>query len=272
MAGSVDQSLRILRERGVVEPVETAILLGFGLGGIADGVTDAISVPYADLPSLPQLDEPGQVGRLTIGRLEGVNICILEGQAHFYNSGDPACMSDALDLVKALGARQMLIFAAVGSVRADLYPGGLALVTDHINFSGLNPLIGLIDSRAFISLNDAYDSRVQRRLKRAAQSAGVTMHEGVYCWFSGPTFTTPAESRAVRQLGGDLVGFAVAPEIILARRIGLRAGAVAAITHFSAGIQSSDPNLAECQKQALAASLGLRRILRAYLKGGEAVA
>ena len=272
MTGSVDQSLRILRERGVVEPVEIAILLGSGLGGIVDGVSDAISLPYADLPCLPRLDEQGQAGRLTIGKLEGVRVCILQGQAHFYDSGDPACMSDPLDLVKALGARQVLIFSTAGSVRADLYPGSLTLVTDHINFSGLNPLIGLIDSRAFQSLNEAYDARVQRRFKRAAASAGVTMHEGIYCWVSGPTFSTLAEIRAVRLLGGDLVGFAVAPEIILARRIGLRAGALVAVTHFSAGIQGSDPNLAECQQQALAASLGLRRILRAYLKTGETVA
>ena len=180
-------------------------------------------------------------------------------------------MNDALELLKALGARQLLLFATAGSVRQDLYPGNLALVTDHINFSGLNPLIGLIDSRAFVGLNDAYDGRINRRLKRAAATAGVTLHEGVFSWFSGPTFPTPAESRMARQIGADLVGFGVAPEIILAKRLGLRAAAVTAITHFSAGVQGGEPQFAECQQQAMAASIGLRRILRAYLKAGDAL-
>ncbi len=271
MSAAVEQSLEILRARGVVEPVEIAVLLGFGLGGMAEGLADAVTIPYAELPALPALDEPGQSARLTVGRLEGVSICCLQGQAHFYNAGDPACMSDALELVKALGARQLLIFAAAGSVRQDLYPGNLLIVTDHINFSGLNPLIGLIDPRAFVSLNEAYDPRIQRRLKRAAAIAGVTVHEGVFMWLSGPTFATPAESRMARGLGADLVGVGVAPEIILARRIGLRAAAIAVVTHFSAGIQASDPNVVECQQQALAGSIGLRRIMRAYLKTTEAL-
>lgn len=267
MSAAVDQSLQILRARGVLDPVEIAVLLGFGLGGMAEGLTDAVTIPYGDLPALPALDEPGQTGRLTVGRMEGANVCCLQGQAHFYNSGDPACMSDALELVKAMGARQLLIFAAAGSVRQDLYPGNLALVTDHINFSGLNPLIGLIDPRAFVSLHEAYDPRILRRLKRAAAIAGVAAHEGVFMWFSGPTFATPAESKMARALGADVVGAGVAPEIILARRIGLRAAAMAVVTHVSAG----DPNVVECQQQALAGSIGLRRILRAYLKTADAL-
>jgi purine-nucleoside phosphorylase len=272
MSASVDQSLQVLRARGVLDPVDVAVLLGFGLGGIGEGLADAITIPYADLPGLPVLDEPGQMGRMVVGKLEGVNICCLQGQGHFYNSGDPASMSGALELVKALGARQLLIFAAAGSARQDLYPGNLAMVTDHINFSGLNPLIGLVDAGAFFSLNEAYDARIQRRLKRAAAVAGVTMHEGVFMWVSGPTFATPAEGKMARQLGGDLLGFGVAPEIILARRIGLRAGAVTVVTHLSAGLQASDPTLADCQHLALAGSIGLRRILRAFLKSAETLA
>ncbi len=272
MSAAVDQSLQVLRARGVVEPVDVAVLLGSGLGGLVDGIPGAISVPYAELPGFPAIDEPGQGARLTVGRLEGVNLCCLQGQAHFYNSGDPACMSDALQLAKALGAKQLLIFVPAGSVKPDLYPGTLALVNDHINLTGLNPLIGRIDPHAFFSLNEAYDPRICRRLKRAATISGVAVHEGVFMWLSGPTFATPAESRMARTLGADLVGPALVPEIILARRIGLRAAAVAAVSHFSAGVQGSDPNPIECQQQALAGSIGLRRLLRAYLKSPDTVA
>jgi purine-nucleoside phosphorylase len=272
MPTAVDQSLQILRARGVIEPVETAVLFGFGLSGVAEGISGAISVPYSELPGFPAIDEPGQAAQLTVGRLEGANLCCLQGQAHFYNSGDPACMSDALQLVKALGAKQLLMFLPAGSVRPDLYPGTLALISDHINFTGLNPLIGRIDQHAFFSLNEAYDPRIHRRLKRAATISGVTVHEGVYMWLSGPTFATPAESKMARTLGADVVGPALVPEIILARRIGLRAAAVAVVSHFSASVQGADPNLVECQQQALAGSIALRRLLRAYLKSAETVA
>jgi purine-nucleoside phosphorylase len=181
-------------------------------------------------------------------------------------------MSDALALVKALGAKQLLIFVAAGSARPDLYPGALALINDHINLTGLNPLIGRIDQHAFFSLNEAYDPRVCRRLKRAATISGVATHEGVYMWLAGPTFATPAESRMARTLGADFVGPALVPEIILARRIGLRAAGVALVSHFSAGVQGSDPTLVECQQQTLAGTIALRRLLRAYLKAVETVA
>jgi purine-nucleoside phosphorylase len=271
MSAPSDQSLQILRARGVVEPVEIAVLLGFGLGGVAEGIFGGITVPYAELPGFPVIDEPGQSARLTVGRLEGVNVCCLQGQAHFYDSGDPACMSDALALARALGAKQLLIFASAGSAKPDLYPGTVALVNDHINLTGLNPLIGRIDQHAFFSLNEAYDPRMHRRLKRAATMSGVATHEGVFMWLAGPTFATPAESRIARTLGADLVGPAVVPEIILARRIGLRAAAVIVVSHFSAGVQGADPNSIECQQQTLAGNIALRRLLRAYLKTTETV-
>jgi purine-nucleoside phosphorylase len=271
MSGNPQQSVEILRRRCAVDQVEIAVLLGFGLGGVAEGLPSAVAVPYAELPGFPVLDEPGQAGRVVIGKLEGVQVAFLQGQGHFYNAGDPACMNDAIETMKALGARQLLIFAAAGAVRPDLYPGNIAVVTDHISFSGVNPLIGLIDPRSFLSLNEAYDSRMQRRCKRASAASGVSLHEGVFWWTSGPSFSTPAESKAARQFGADMIGFGVAPEIILARRIGLRAMAISAITHFSAGVQGSDPNIGECLNQAAAATLGLRRLLRAYLKVGEAL-
>jgi purine-nucleoside phosphorylase len=266
MSAPSDQSLQVLRARGVVEPVETAMLLGFGLGGVAEGMSGGITVPYAELPGFPVIDEPGQGARLTIGRLEGVNVCCLQGQAHFYDSGDPACMSDALALVKALGAKQLLIFAAAGSVRQDLYPGTVALISDHINLTGLNPLIGRIDQHAFFSLNEAYDQRMQRRLKRAATLSGVATHEGVYMWLAGPTFATPAESRMARTLGADLVGMSIVPETILARRLGMRVTAVAVVTNFGAGFQNGNPTHNETMQQAKAGSIALRRLIRSVLK------
>lgn len=266
MSENAEQAVALLRQRGVKEPVDIAVLLGFGMGDFSEALGEAVSVDYAELPGFPQIREHGVAGRLAVGRLEGINLCLLQGQAHFYSAGDPSCMADALATVKALGAKHLLIFASAGSTKADLYPGNLMVATDHIALFGLNPLIGMVDGDSFFSLNEAYDARLQRRLKRAAASAGVTLQEGVFMWVSGPTFSTPTEARIARQLGADVIGFGVAPEIILARRLGLRAAAVIAASHFSAGMQASDPSLAEVQRHALAAGLPLRRLLRAYLK------
>jgi purine-nucleoside phosphorylase len=272
MSENAEQAVALLRQRGVKDPVDIAVLLGFGLGGFSEPLGEAVSVDYADLPGFPQLREPAGAGRLSIGRLEGVNLCFLHGQAHFYDTGDPACMADALATIKALGAKHLLIFASAGSTKPDLYPGNLMAVTDHIALFGLNPLIGMVDGdSSFCSLNEAYDPRLNRRLKRAAAAGGVTLQDGVFMWVSGPTFSTPTEARIARQLGADVVGFGVAPEIILARRLGLRAAAVIATSHFSAGMQASDPSLAEAQRQAIAASLPLRRLLRAYVKTVDAM-
>lgn len=270
MSNNAEQAATFLRARGAIEPVDIAVLLGFGLGGFVETLAGGVSVDYAELPGFPAVDEPGAAGRLSIGGFEGVNVCMLQGQAHFFGAGDPTCMLTPLETAKALGAKNLLIFATAGSSRADLYPGNLMMVTDHIALFGLNPLIGLADHDSVFSLHDAYDPRLQRRIKRAAATAGVPLQEGVYLWTTGPTFPTRSEARAARQLGADAIGFGVAPEIILARAIGLRAAAVVAASHSSAGAQAAEPpSLTENQKHALAALVPLRRLLRAFMKTAD---
>ncbi len=271
MPENAEQAVAILRARGVVDPVDVAVLLGFGLGGLAEGFGAAVSVDYAELPGFPRADGPGAPGRIVFSQLEGANVCFLSGQAHFFGSGDPAAMAGALATVKALGAKQLLIFSTGGSTKADIYPGNLAVITDHIALFGLNPLIGMADDASFLPLNEVYDPRGQRRLKRAASAAGVPLHEGVFMWLSGPTFATPAEARIARQLGADLIGFGVAPEVILARKFGLRVSAVVAASHVANGAQGAEPSLDEVQRNALAAGVSLRRLLRAYVKATETI-
>jgi purine-nucleoside phosphorylase len=270
MPETPDQAVAALRAKGVVDPVDFAVLLGFGMAGFSENLVGGVTVDYADLPGFAPVNEPGVSGRLSVGRFEGANVCMLHGQAHFYGAGDPACMMTPLKTVKALGAKHLLIFATGGSSKADLYPGNLLLVTDHIALFGMNPLIGQPDGDTIFALHDAYDARLQRRIKRAAAGAGAPLQEGVFLWATGPTFATPAEARLARQLGADAIGFGVAPEIILARSIGLRAAAIVAATHFAAGMQASEPpTLAETQRQAMAAVVPMRRILRAFVKTAD---
>jgi purine-nucleoside phosphorylase len=271
MSENAEQAAALLRARGAIAPVDFAVLLGFGLGGFSESLSGAVTVDYAELPGFSAVSEPGVTGRVSIGGFEGANVCMLHGQTHFFGSGDPACMMTPLRTAKLLGAKYLLIFATAGSSKADLYPGNLMLVTDHIALFGLNPLIGLTDRDTIFSLHDAYDPRLQRRVKRAASGAGVPLQEGVFLWTTGPTFTTPSEARLARQMGADAIGFGVAPEIVLARAIGLRAAAVVAASHFSTGMQaaSEPPSLAETQRHALAAVVPMRRLLRAFTKTAD---
>lgn len=270
MSNHAEQAADILRARGAVAPVDFAVLLGFGLGGFSETPTGGVSVDYAELPGFSPVDEPGVTGRVSIGAVEGANVMMLHGQAHFYGAGDPTCMLTPLETAKTLGAKYLLIFATAGSSRADLYPGNLMMVTDHIALFGLNPLIGLTGHDSVFSLHDAYDARLQRRIKRAAAAAGAPIQEGVFLWTTGPTFPTPSEARAARQMGADTIGFGVAPEIIVARALGLRAAAVVAASHSSTGLQASEPpSLAEIQKNALSALVPMRRLLRAFMKTAD---
>jgi purine-nucleoside phosphorylase len=265
MSREAEAAANILFHRCGPATFDVAVVTGTGLSALADAVEQPVVIPYADLPGFPTTLVSGHPGSLVVGYQEGVRVAYLQGRAHFYETGDPACMADALETMALMGTKTLLLTCAAGSVRADIYPGMATMVTDHINLNGFNPLIGL-NENVFINLNEAYDKRIQRRLKYAAQQAGVTLHEGVYMWFSGPSFETPAEIRMARLLGADLVGMSIVPEVILARRLALHVGALAVATNFGAGFSQGDPSHAETRKMATNGSVALKRIIRAFLR------
>lgn len=266
-----ESNAALLRARGVSGPVETALVLGTGLGAVADALEGAVAASYAELAGFPAAGVTGHGGRLAVGTWEGARIAVLQGRAHYYETGDPAAMRVPIETLAALGVRNLLLTNAAGSLNADWYPGSLALVSDHINFSGTNPLIGAGggDER-FVGLADAYDRHLRARLRKAAAQAGIAApREGVYMWFSGPSFETPAEVRMAKMLGADLVGMSTVPEVILARRLGLRVAAVSIVTNFATGVRGGDPSHAETKDTALGGALALRRLLRAFLRARD---
>ena len=267
MTVEVEQAVEIIMARGVGS-IDLVIVLGAGLGNVADGLEDAISIPYADLPGFPRnLADPD--GYLIVSSMDGVNTAYMRGRAEFHDSGDASCMAGPLETMAMLGATNFILTAGVGSVRADMHPSNLVLITDHINFGGINPLIGLSSDGGYVGLTDAYDPKMFRRLKRATLHCGVQTHEGVMMWFSGPSFETPAEIRMARAIGADVVCMSMAPEVILARRLGVNVAAVGAVTYYGAGFSGGAPSHSTNLKQAQAAAIGLRRLLRAYPKTRE---
>lgn len=256
----------VIRDRAGAEPVGIALILGSGLGHLADAV-EGIAIDYADLPGFPEAGVSGHRPRLVVGDLEGVRVAVLGGRAHYYERGDAAVMRPALEVLAEIGVERLLLTNAAGSLRSELPPGGLMLLADHISFSGRNPLIGEATDRRFVNMTDAYDPETRRALAAAAEAEGIALPEGVYAWYSGPSFETPAEIRALRVLGADAVGMSTVPEVILGRFLGLRPAAISVITNMAAGL--SDEAISHDHTKAMAplGAAKLERVLRRFLAG-----
>ena len=221
--------------------VEIGLILGSGLGNFADQV-DGKAINYANLPGFPHAGVSGHNPKLVIGQLHGTRIAVFGAREHYYEHGNSAAMRLPLEVLKALGGHTLIATNAAGSFRADIPPGNLMLLSDHINFSGLNPLIGEPTDKRFVNLTNAYDQDVQSALKRAAEAEDIVLKQGVYAWYSGPSFETPAEIKAIQVLGADAVGMSTVPEVILGRFLGLKVAAISTITNMAAGMSDAATN------------------------------
>jgi inosine/guanosine/xanthosine phosphorylase family protein len=191
---------------------------------------------------------------------------VLQGRAHYYEYGRVDEMKVPVQTVAELGCETLLQTNAAGSLRLDMPPGSLMAISDHINFTGVNPLFGLGADRRFVDMVDAYDPELLKKLLAVAKEAGVICHEGVYIWFSGPSFETPAEIRAARVLGADAVGMSTAPETILARHAGLKVAALSVMTNYAAGLVPGGIGHDQTIAVAGEASGKVRQVLRTFLE------
>lgn len=260
-----DQTLARVRALAGAAPVELGLVLGSGLGHLAQAVR-GVAIPYADLPGFPHAAVSGHSPNLVIGELEGRRVAVLAAREHYYERGNPAAMRPALALLRDLGAGSLILTNAAGSLRPDIAPGDLMLLSDHVNFSGLNPLIGEPTDARFVPMTQAHDPALRAALVAAARAEGVDLPEGVYAWYSGPSFETPAEIRAIRILGGDAVGMSTVPEVILARFLGLRVAAISTITNMAAGLSDEAISHEHTKAMAPLGAAKLERILRRFLR------
>lgn len=264
-----DELATLIRAHAGTEPVRLGLILGSGLGHLANQV-QGIAIDYADLPGFPHAGVAGHAPRLVIGDLEGVRVAAFGGRAHYYETGNAGVMRLPLEVLKALGAEALIATNAAGSLRADLRPGDLMLLDDHINFSGLNPLIGEPTDARFVPMTAAHDPGLRARLRAAAAAEDVALPEGVYAWYSGPSFETPAEIRAISRLGADAVGMSTVPEVILARFLGLRVAAISTITNMAAGLSDEQISHAHTMAMAPLGAAKLERVLRRMLRNLDA--
>lgn len=262
----IARNLDLLGQRsGGLKP-RVGIVLGSGLGPVADDVSDATAIPYGDLAAFPAPGVGGHAGRLLLGTLSGTPVAVLHGRAHYYESGRADTMKGAVRTLAALGCEALVLTNAAGSLRAEVGPGSVMAIGDHIALTGVSPLFGEAGDGKFVNMVDAYDPALRARLHETAKATGLTLHEGVYAWFCGPHFETPAEIRAARVLGADAVGMSTVPECILARHAGMRVAALSIVTNLGAGMD--DIGLSHDQTLSVAATAAgdVRKLLLAFLK------
>jgi xanthosine phosphorylase len=244
------------------------VVLGSGLGAVADAVEDPVVVGYEELPGFPRPTVFGHAGRAVLGTIAGVPVAVLQGRAHLYEGGDPEALRTPVRALRAAGAEILVLTNAAGSLHPSVGPGSLMAITDHINMTGANLLIGPNDEAVgprFPSLRDAYDPALLEILRASAQDLGIALAEGVYLAVSGPSFETPAEIRAYRTLGADAVGMSTVQETILARHCGLRVAAVSVITNLAEGMSDEPLSHDQTLRSAEAGAGDLSRLLLNFI-------
>lgn len=246
----------------------TAIVLGSGLGALVEAVDAPVRIAYRDLPGFPSGSVSGHAGELVAGRVGGAPVIMLSGRAHYYERGDANAMRISIETLKGLGVRTLILTNSAGSLREDMPPGTVMRISDHINFSGTNPLIGLDGDERFVGMTNAYDDVLAQRMEAAAKRTGIVLANGVYMWLSGPNFETPAEVRMARILGADAVGMSTVPEVLIARFLGLKVAAASVITNYGAGMTGAELSHHETKDMAPIGGRRLAAILTDMISEG----
>ena len=262
-----NEAAQIIKSRAGNDAPAAGIVLGSGLGTLAQDVEEAISIPFSDLPGFPVSTVSGHAGSIMIGQLRGRKVALLAGRSHYYERGDAAAMSVPVRTMAELGIDVLALSNAAGSTQRHMGPGSLMALNDHINFSGRDPLIGWPSDDRFIDMSNAYDPELRAMLYKVANAQNTKLSEGVYAWFSGPSFETPAEIRAITMLGASAVGMSTVPETILARHAEMRVAAVSVITNFAAGMQAEPLSHDQTKRESALASARFKNLFAGFVEG-----
>jgi xanthosine phosphorylase len=263
------EAAAVMTERSGLRP-RVGVVLGSGLGDVADAVTNPTVIDYADLPGFPEPTVAGHGGRAVLGTIGDVPVAVLQGRAHVYEGGDLERVRVPVRALWAAGAEILVLTNAAGSLREDVGPASLMLISDHLNMTGTSILSGPNDEAIgprFPSMRDAYDPELRERFRAAAAELGTELAEGVYAAVAGPTFETPAEIRALGILGGDAVGMSTVHETAVARHCGLRVAAVSAISNFAEGLSDEPLSHEQTLRDAQRAAEALAPLLVRFVEG-----
>jgi purine-nucleoside phosphorylase len=234
----IQEAARFIAEKTPVKP-KIGLILGSGLGVLAEEIEGAARIPYGEIPHFPVSTVEGHAGELVIGTLEGRPVVVMSGRFHLYEGHEPAKVAFPIRVMKEIGVETILVTNAAGGVNESFEPGDLMIIRDHINLMFLNPLIGPNDDELgprFPDMSAAYDPELRVIARKVADAEGIRVREGVYAAVLGPSYETPAEIRMIRKIGGDAVGMSTVPEVLVARHAGIRVLGISCISNMAAGI------------------------------------
>ena len=267
----VMEAVAVVQSRSSLKP-DAGLILGSGLGDLAAEVRDAVAIPYEEIPHFLRSTVVGHAGRLLIGTLEQVPVVVMQGRFHFYEGYTMQALTLPVRVMRMLGAHTLIVTNAAGGINPVYRPGDFMLIRDHINFlglAGLNPLIGPNDERLgdrFPPLAKAYNAELRARARTVAATVpGITLHEGVYAQVGGPSYETGAELKFLRTAGADAVGMSTAPEVVVARHMGMRVLGISLITNTATGDDTEEVNHAEVLAAADAARPKFAALVRGIL-------
>jgi len=263
----LDPLVAAVRGRTSIVP-QVGIVLGSGLGGLADDLSNPVAIPFGELPGWPAATAPGHAGRLLLGELAGRPVVMLQGRFHLYEGNDPGLVVEPVLLFRALGAQVLVLTNAAGGLDPSFGPGTLMVMGDHINLTGHNPLMGPNADELgprFPDMTNAWSPRLRRRLHAAGADVGITLAEGIYVGLTGPTYETPAEVRMLAAMGGHAVGMSTVLECIAARWVGLEVCGVSLVTNAGAGYSGAPLTHEEVLAAGLEAGPRLAKVIRRFV-------
>ena len=264
-----------MNDRNVLEVIKSkannlsprlGIILGSGLGSFIEEIDDKVVYPFAELPGFPITSVEGHTSNLILGQINGVEIAVLQGRVHYYEDANIDAMKIPLETLKSLGCSTIILTNSAGSLKSNAKPGEVVLLTDHINYMGISPLFKETGNDRFVNMVDAYDPSLRDAFSKLAKKKNILLHEGVYFWFCGPNFETPAEIRGAKILGGDVVGMSTVPEVILSRYLGLKVVALSAITNMASGMDNQPLSRERTIENAKKGMRDLKKLLVNFLE------
>jgi purine-nucleoside phosphorylase len=264
---SADAAAQLILSRSPLRP-KIALVLGSGLGAFADSLTDAVRIPYADIPSFPQSTAIGHAGRMVIGNAGGIPVAAMQGRVHLYEGYSAQEITFPIRVFGRTGIRAVILTNAAGGINLGYSQGALVLIRDHINLQGANPLVGPNDNRfgvRFLDMTHAYAKEFRAVAREEAATLKITLHEGVYAGLLGPSYETPAEIEYLRRIGADLVGMSTVAEVIAARHMGIKVLAISCVTNMAAGILDQPLSHAEVMETGEHVKTTFESLLRAVL-------
>jgi len=247
---------------------EIAIILGSGLTNFFDDKNIISSISYEDLPDFPQPTVKGHAGKLVLGKIDNINVVCMYGRSHIYEGHDPSALAKPIRVLKDIGCKLLVVTNAAGSLDEDMPAGSLMIITDHINWSGFNPLIGVNADNygpRFHDMSDGYNKKYRDQLINVAKEIDQKIYQGIYCMYSGPNFESPAEINALRVLGGNAVGMSTVPEVIVANHCNLPVIAISVITNLAAGMNKKKLSHQETLENASLAEASILSLIKQYI-------